>query len=102
MRALRYALIVLLVLLQYPLWLGNGGVLALWRLERRTAEQRVRNGRYTERNAALAAEVADLKTGKGGLAAVQAHARTDLGMIRKGETYFQLAPSQLATSGGEE
>lgn len=84
---LTYTLVGLLALLQYPLWFGSGGVLAVWQLNREIAAQRTENTRLKERNEALAAEVLDLKEG---LAAIEERARTDLGMVKKGETFFQL------------
>lgn len=86
-KILVYILAGLLVLLQYPLWFGSGGVLAVWQLNREIAAQRAENARLKERNEALAAEVLDLKEG---LAAIEERARTDLGMVKKGETFFQV------------
>lgn len=82
-----YGLSALLIALQYPLWFGNGGVLAVWELKREIAAQREENARLTERNQALAAEVIDLKEG---LAAIEERARIELGMIKKGETFYQV------------
>lgn len=76
-----------LVLLQYPLWFGSGGLLTLWQLQREIEHQRVENARLKERNLALEAEVADLKQG---LAAIEERARSELGMVKKGETFYQL------------
>lgn len=75
------------MVLQYPLWFGNGGLFAAWELKREIAAQREENGRLRERNQALAAEVVDLKQG---LAAVEERARVELGMIKKGETFYQV------------
>lgn len=86
-RAAFFGLLALLALLQYPLWVGNGSVLTLWRLKREIAEQRAENARLRERNQVLAAEVIDLKEG---LAAVEERARVELGMIKKGETFYQI------------
>jgi cell division protein FtsB len=80
-------LIALLVVLQYPLWFGNGGWFAVWALKREIAAQREENARLRERNQALAAEVVDLKQG---LAAIEERARVELGMIKKGETFYQV------------
>jgi cell division protein FtsB len=80
-------LIALVIVLQYPLWFGNGGLFAVWELKREIAAQREENGRLRERNQALAAEVVDLKQG---LAAVEERARVELGMIKKGETFYQV------------
>lgn len=77
----------IVLLLQYPLWFGNGGVVNLWRLEREIAAQRGENARLRERNAALEAEVVDLKTG---LEAIEERARLELGMVKKDEAFFQI------------
>jgi len=86
-RLIRFGLIALLVVLQYPLWLGSGGALTVWELKREIAAQREENARLRSRNQALAAEVIDLKQG---FAAIEERARIDLGMIRKGETFYHV------------
>ena len=80
-------LLTLLVALQLKLWLGSGGLSEAGRLEATLAAQREENARLEARNLRLAAEVHDLKEG---LAAVEERARTDLGMIGKDETYYQI------------
>lgn len=82
-----YTLIGLLVVLQYPLWFGSGGVLTLWRLNREIATQKIDNAKLKERNAALEAEVNDLKQG---YEAIEERARAELGMVKKGETFYQV------------
>lgn len=82
-----YTLIGLLVVLQYPLWFGSGGVLTLWRLNREIAAQKIDNAKLKERNAALEAEVNDLKQG---YEAIEERARAELGMVKKGETFYQV------------
>lgn len=82
-----YTLIGLLLVLQYPLWFGSGGVLTLWRLNREIAAQKVDNAQLKERNAALEAEVNDLKQG---YEAIEERARAELGMVKKGETFYQV------------
>lgn len=79
--------LVLLLLLQYSLWFGNGGLLRVWQLNRTVETQKVENSKLKERNEALEAEVRDLKKG---LEAIEERARTDLGMIKKDETFFQV------------
>ncbi len=86
-RILVYSLVGLLVVLQYPLWFGSGGVLALWRLNREIAAQKADNFGLHERNAALEAEVGDLKRGYD---AIEERARTELGMVKKNETFYQI------------
>lgn len=80
-------LLILLVALQYRLWLGSGGMSEVRRLEAALETQREENARLEARNHRLAAEVHDLKEG---LEAVEERARTELGMIGKDETYYQL------------
>jgi len=82
-----YVLLAILVLLQYPLWFGNGGVIAVWRLDREIAAQEQENARLKDRNRALEADVNDLKQG---LAAIEERARTELGMVKKGEVFYQV------------
>ncbi len=85
--------ILLLVLLglQYRLWVGEGSLAEVAMLKRQIADQRAELEDLQERNATLQAEVDDLKEG---LAAIEARARSELGLIRKGETYFQLVPPE--------
>lgn len=87
MRGLTWVLALLIVLLQYPLWLGKGSWLKVWDLKRQIVEQRAANEVLVARNALLAAEVNDLKTGYG---AIEARARYELGMIRQDEIFFQV------------
>ena len=82
-----YVLLAILVLLQYPLWFGNGGVIAVWRLDREITAQEQENARLKDRNQALEADVNDLKQG---LAAIEERARTELGMVKKGEVFYQV------------
>ncbi len=87
MSILRYLLLGLLLVLQYPLWFGSGGVPAVWRLYEQVQTQEAENARLRERNQALIAEVMDLKHG---LDAIEERARAELGMVRQGETFFQI------------
>ncbi len=91
MRLLAIALAALLLLIQYPLWLGKGGVLRVWETERQIEVQRQANAKLQSRNAALDAEVRDLKQG---LEAVEERARSELGMIRRDEVFFQVLESE--------
>jgi cell division protein FtsB len=90
MRFVMVVLAAVLVLLQARLWLSNGGLREVWRLEAEVARRADDNERLAARNAALEGEVRDLKQG---LAAAEERARTDLGMIRIGETFYQIAPA---------
>jgi cell division protein FtsB len=77
----------LLLLLQYPLWLGKGSWLKVRELDRQVAEQKEGNARLKVRNEALDAEVRDLKEG---LDAIEERARTELGMIKQDEVFVQV------------
>jgi cell division protein FtsB len=90
-RALLATLLVLLTALQVRLWLSDDGYREVWRLRAQVAEQQDENSRLALRNSTLDAEVADLK---GGLAAAEERARTDLGMIGEQETFFQVVPAE--------
>jgi len=87
MRSLAITLSLLIVAVQYPLWFGKGGWLRVRELGQQLEEQRARNDRLALRNAALNAEVVDLKTG---LDAIEERARTELGMIKPNEIFFQV------------
>src|SRR3990172_6922228 len=87
MRILALALAALILLLQYPLWLGKGGWLRVWDLDRQVQGQKDQNARLQRRNATLDAEVRDLKQG---LEAVEERARYDLGMVKQDEVFFQV------------
>lgn len=90
-----YVLLVILVLLQYPLWLGDGGVIAVWRLNREIAAQQKENAQLKDRNQTLEAQVNDLKQG---LEVIEGRARSELGMVKKGETFYQVIdPKPVAT-----
>ena len=93
-----YVLIGLLVLLQYPLWFGSGGGLAVWHLNREISTQQQENAKLKDRNEALEADVNDLKQG---LDAIEERARMELGMVKKGETFFQVIeePRDKTSSG---
>jgi len=84
----RLALIVLCLVLsglQYRLWVGDGGIFDTRRLQKVVDEQAESNTQLQLRNSVLEAEVADLRNSG---AAIEAHARSELGMIRKGETFY--------------
>lgn len=87
MKIVFYVLAGILIGLQYPLWLGDGGLLALWKLRHEVATQKDENLQLKERNQALEAEVRDLKEG---YEALEERARAELGMVRKGETFYQM------------
>ncbi len=82
---LAIVLILLLALLQYRLWLGEGGMRELSEVRQRVADLEAQNQPLRARNARLAAEVVDLKTG---LDAIEERARSDIGMVRTDEQFF--------------
>ncbi|MFN6961223.1 MAG: cell division protein FtsB [Rhodocyclaceae bacterium] len=86
-----WVLAALLILLQYPLWLGKGGLIRVWELERQLAAQREINQGLEARNAALDAEVRDLKSG---LEAIEERARYELGLVKEGEVFVQTPQKQ--------
>jgi cell division protein FtsB len=93
MRVLTYTLAGFILLLQYPLWLGKGGWLRVWSLERQVQEQRQANTALAQRNGALEAEVRDLKQG---FEAIEERARYELGLIKQDEVFFQVVPAKPA------
>lgn len=100
MRTAITVLVVLLALLQYRLWFADGGLLEVRRLHAQVEEQRQENERLRERNRALAAEVRDLKKG---LDAVEARARSELGMVGEDETFYRVVePKPDADAGDQE
>jgi len=78
-------LLVLLALLQYRLWVGDGSLAEVWRLTERIRAQEEENDALGQRNRLLDAEVRDLK---GGLDAIEERARHELGMVKKGEVFY--------------
>ena len=90
MRVLIAILVVMLMVLQYRLWVGEGSLEEVHRLHREIAAQKAVLERLERRNRALQAEVSDLKQG---LDAIEERARSELGMIRKDETFYQIVPA---------
>jgi len=87
MRWIAAALFALLVLVQYPLWLGDGGWLRVWDREDQVTLAQARISGIRQRNAQLAAEVRDLRNGT---AAIEERARLQLGMVRNDEVFVQI------------
>ena len=93
MRLLAASLAALLVLIQYPLWLGKGSWARVWEMDRQVRAQRAQNDALQARNDALAGEVRDLKEG---LDAIEERARFELGLVRPDEVYIQVVePASL-------
>lgn len=87
MKPIMILLTVILLLLQYRLWFSHAGLPSAMHLHRSVEIQRADNKKLEERNQVLAAEVQDLKSG---LDAIEERARSELGMIKKDETFFQI------------
>jgi cell division protein FtsB len=90
LRALSIILIALIALLQYPLWLGKGSWLRVWKVNQQVVKQQLDNGASQQRNDALRAEVRDLKQGND---AAEERARNELGMIKSDEVFYQVIDS---------
>ena len=86
-RLIVIGLTVLLILIQYPLWLGKGSWLRVWDLSRQLDSALIKEQELRERNAKLASEVQDLKEGTG---AVEERARYELGLIKDNEMFVQI------------
>ena len=88
MKVLWGVLIVAIVLLQFRLWTGEGSFAQVWQLREQIAQQQEANANLASRNSELLAEVGNLSDGK---RAVEERARTNLGLVREGETFFLVA-----------
>ncbi len=89
MRVLLAILLVILVLLQLKMWFGEGGYRDVQRLAERVEEQARENEALAQRNRELQAEVEDLRQG---LEAIEERARSELGMIKEDEEFYQVVP----------
>jgi len=87
MKVLAGVLAALILLIQYPLWLGKGGWLRAWEVDRRLSAQKDANESLERRNVALGAEVRDLKQG---FDAIEERARYELGFVKPDEVFFQV------------
>lgn len=94
--ALTWTLLALIVLLQYPLWLGEGGWLKVREHVHRVETQQLLNQRLQIRNAGLLAELGDLKQGRD---AIEERARNELGMIAPDEWFVRVVPAHSVQSG---
>jgi cell division protein FtsB len=93
MKWLAGALLVVILLLQYRLWLSDDGVREVSRLSAAVEHQKSENAEAVARNQQLVAEVADLKAG---MTAIEERARSELGMIGRNETFYQVVPTRPA------
>lgn len=98
MRLIALSFVALLMLIQYPLWLGKGGWLRVWELDRQVAQVKSNNEKLKERNGKLESEVQDLKNGTD---AVEERARFELGMIKKNEIFVQILDANSPASTSE-
>lgn len=97
MRILAVVFLLLILALQYPMWLGKGGWLQVRELARQVDRQREANSRLKARNDSLAAEVSDLKTGS---EAIEERARAELGMVKRDEVFFMIQDAAGAAAPG--
>lgn len=93
MRLIVLCLTTLLMLIQYPLWLGKGGWFRVWDLDRQVLQARQKNEELKVRNAKLESEVQDLRLGTG---SVEERARYELGMIKRNEVFVQVLDGNTA------
>ena len=98
MRLILIVLTALLVMIQYPLWLGKGGWLRVWDLSRQLDTALEKEQELRLRNEKLAGEVQDLKEGTG---AVEERARYELGMVKEGEIFVQVLDGGTKSSAQE-
>ena len=96
MKYLSYILLGLIVLIQYPQWIGKGGWLRVWDMSRQVEAQKDANRQLAARNNGLDAEVKDLKQG---LEAVEERARVELGMIKHNEVFYQIIDKSSSGDG---
>ncbi len=87
MRLITLILLALVILIQFPLWLGKGGWLRVSELDKQVNSAHVKNDELKQRNAKLESEVEDLKNGT---EAVEERARFELGMVKKDEIFVQI------------
>lgn len=91
MKILNIILLVTLLILQFRLWFGEGSISHVVSLQGKVEAQQAINDEWIEKNELLANEVIDLQTGT---AAIEEYARTELGMIKKNETFFLVVKPQ--------
>lgn len=87
MRIVIYSMLLLLIAIQYPLWLGKGGWLKVYEMEKQLELQQAKNSLLSLRNAKLTGDVKDLKDGT---RAIEERARVEHGMIKDGEFFVQI------------
>ncbi len=95
LRWIAVILILMFVVLQWKLWVGDNGVRKVHELRSSVAAQKKENQHLQQRNQALAADVQGLKHAE---QAVESRARSELGLIKPGETFYQVVPATAASS----
>ena len=99
MKIIALILLVLLIWLQYKIWLQDGGIPEVLQLQKEVDIEQSEVKKLQERNQSLDAEVKDLKKG---LDAIEERARSEMGMIKKGEVYYQVIESKKSKSSADE
>ncbi len=95
MRIVIYSMLLLLIAIQYPLWLGKGGWLKVYEMENQLELQQAKNSLLSLRNAKLTGDVKDLKEGT---RAIEERARVEHGMIKEGEFFVQILPVEKSAN----
>ena len=90
MKIIAFVLLALFLWLQYKVWLQDGGIPEILQLEQEVDQVKTEVKTLRERNASLDAEVKDLKKG---LDAIEERARSEMGMLKEGEVYYQVIES---------
>jgi cell division protein FtsB len=86
-KIIAFVLLTLFIWLQYKIWLQDGGIPEVVQLQEEVEEVKTQVQKLQERNLSLDAEVKDLKKG---LDAIEERARSEMGMIKEGEIYYQV------------
>ena len=94
MRIVIYSMLVFLIAIQYPLWLGKGGWIKVYEMEKQVELQEAKNSLLALRNTKLSGDVKDLKDGT---RAIEERARVEHGLIKEGEYFVQILPSDKAS-----
>jgi cell division protein FtsB len=97
-KIIAFVLLVLLIWLQYKIWLQDGGIPEVIQLQQEVEEVKTEVQKLQERNSSLDAEVKDLKKG---LDAIEERARSEMGMIKEGEVYYQVIEHENKSSANE-
>jgi cell division protein FtsB len=87
-KTINILLILLLLILQYKLWFADNSVRETLHLKKQISDRQEQNSQLQDRNAKIAANIKSFKTNN---SSIESHARKDLGMIKKGETFYQIS-----------